>query len=379
MTMISYAHNGEDVLLDRVFPRGKAGFYIDVGASDPMLGSVTRHFYDLGWHGINVEPTTATFGRLQAERRRDVNLNVAVSDRSGEVTFHELSGHNPLASEGSTVSTANAARHERVGLASTERTVPAMTLAEICEAHVEGPIDFLSIDVEGHERQVLEGADFQRWRPRIVVVEATEPATLEDAQDPPRLLQPSHESWEPILLEAGYLFAAFDGINRFYVRTEDADLAPVLAVPVNPMDGYTPYTYFKIQRDLEVSRREQYADWVANQTLRAEYQALAGELAQLRASYERMNRALTATRAAYEQIRGDVAAAAQVVSEALGAVAEARAHVEHVSPLALSVARRLTAASSRYPAAAKPLKQALRAGRDLVRSVDKTKNVGGPR
>lgn len=372
MTMVSYAQNGEDVLLDRCFPRGKAGFYIDVGASDPSTASVTRHFYDLGWHGINVEPTTTSFERLQAERRRDVNLNVAVSDRSGEILFHEFPGWD---SGVSTASEANATRHRDAGLTSHDRTVAALTLAEICEAYVEGPIDFLSVDVEGHEQQVLEGADFTRWRPRVVLVEATEPTTLEEGIDPPRLLQPSYEAWEPILLEAGYLFAFFDGINRFYVRKEDADLAPALAVPVNFLDGYITYAHFKAQKDLEVLRWEQYADWVANQTLRAEYQSLAGELAVLRAAYEKLERALTTQRAAYEHLRGEVARAERVAADALGAVSDARAQVEHVSPLALAVARRLTAASSRYPAAAKPLKQALRAGRDLKRSLDK----GGPR
>ncbi|HEU5003767.1 MAG TPA: FkbM family methyltransferase [Actinomycetota bacterium] len=372
--MVSYAQNGEDVLLDRCFPRGKAGFYIDVGASDPSVASVTRHFYDLGWHGINVEPTTGSFERLQAERRRDINLNVAASDRSGELTFHEFPGYD---SGVSTASEVNYTRHRDAGLTATERTVAALTLAEICERHVPGPIDFLSVDVEGHEEKVLAGADFTRWRPRVVLVEATEPTTLEEGIDPPRLLQPSHESWEPILLEAGYLFAAFDGINRFYVRKEDADLAPVLAVPVNFLDGYLTYAHFKLQKDLEMLRSEQYADWVANQTLRAEYQSLSGELAVLRAAYEKVERALTTMRAAYEHLRGEVAQAERVAGDALGAVADARAQVEHVSPLALAVARRLTAASSRYPGAARPLKQALRAGRDLKRSIDGSK--GGPR
>ena len=84
MTMVSYAQNHEDVLLDRAFPRGKPGFYIDVGANEPVRNSVTKHFYELGWHGINVEPAAHPFALLAAERERDVNLNVAVSDSEVE-------------------------------------------------------------------------------------------------------------------------------------------------------------------------------------------------------------------------------------------------------------------------------------------------------
>ena len=366
MTIVSYAQNGEDVLLDRAFPRGKPGFYIDAGASDPQVASITKHFYDLGWHGINVEPTSASYQRLVAARERDVNLNVALSDTSGEMTFHEFPGWDAGVS---TASGANATRHHGSGLASVERTVPTMTLAEVCEKYVDTTIDFLSVDVEGHEAHVLAGGDWKRWRPRVVVVEATEPATFEEAIDTPRLLVPTHEQWEHILLDADYLYASFDGINRFYVRSEDADLVKVLAVPVNFLDGYVTYAQSKVQKDLEVMRRQQYADWVANQTLRAEYQSLAGELAQLRAQFEKLERALTATRASYESIRDEVAATRDLAGDVLGTVTETRAQIDHIGALGLSVARRLTAASNRYPGAAMSVKSGLRAALRLKRSV----------
>src|ERR671932_817144 len=90
MTMTSYAQNHEDVLLVRLFRPGLTGFYVDVGANDPVSNSVTKHFYDLGWRGINVEPATAPFERLQEARPRDVNLNIGISDHEGTLTFHEF-------------------------------------------------------------------------------------------------------------------------------------------------------------------------------------------------------------------------------------------------------------------------------------------------
>ena len=67
--MISYAQNYEDVVLERCFKDVPAGFYIDVGAWDPLEHSVTHHFYERGWHGINIEPNPEFFGAFSATRR----------------------------------------------------------------------------------------------------------------------------------------------------------------------------------------------------------------------------------------------------------------------------------------------------------------------
>jgi FkbM family methyltransferase len=356
MTMVSYAQNHEDVLLDRAFPRGKPGFYIDVGANEPVRNSVTRHFYELGWHGINVEPATHPFGLLAAERERDVNLNVAVSDAEGELTLYELP---PDLSAGSTLSDANAARHREAGHPAVERTVPTLTLAQICERHADATIDFLSVDVEGHEREVLAGGDWKKWRPRIVVVEATEPTTT----------IPAHEKWEGILLDAGYLFAAFDGLNRYYVREEDADLAPVLAVPVNCLDDYTPHELSRQLLDLgwaaDQAARQLAASRAVNATLLQEYQGFARELNLLRARYEKLERALTATRAQCEAVRAMVVEGGDGPAEA----PPAPGPMDGVSPASLAVARRLTGLSAQHPKAAAAAKTALRKGLQVKRSL----------
>lgn len=225
--MISYSQNCEDVLLNRLFPEGHRGFYVDVGACHPTTGSVTAHFYAQGWSGINVEPS-CNHDLLARQRPRDVNLQLAISDKTGTAEFYEF----PDAPGVSTFDRdlAEFARAE-LGHPCAPRTVPVATLADICRDHARRPIDFLSIDVEGHERQVLEGADFMQFRPRVVVVEATRPHTS-DA---------THETWEHLVLAAGYLFAFFDGLNRFYVRHEDRELIPRLAVPANVFDNYVSH------------------------------------------------------------------------------------------------------------------------------------------
>jgi FkbM family methyltransferase len=352
MTMTSYAQNREDVLLDRLFPRGVSGFYIDVGANDPVANSITKHFYDLGWRGVNVEPALAPFERLREARRRDVSLNIGLSDHEDTLTFYEFP---PGLSGVSTFSAQQAAWHAEQGHASQERRVPVTTLAKICAEHVDGEIDFLTVDVEGHERQVLEGGDWSRWRPRVVVVEATQPATT----------NPTHGLWEHVLLGARYSFAAFDGLNRYYVREEDAQLAAGLAAPVNVTDDFVPYEQAKAFEDLrwgcDVLERQLAAARVANETLSAEntaMQGLARQIGALRADYERLERAFTASRAHYEQVRLEIVqthARYQDLRQELSSMYEqllaAHRLFQDISPTAMAVARRLTRASIRYPQA----------------------------
>ncbi len=89
MPFISYSQNREDVVLHRVFAGLRSGFYIDVGANDPVIASVTKAFSELGWRGINVEPVPSVFERLREDRPLDINLNLGVSNCSKTVAFFE--------------------------------------------------------------------------------------------------------------------------------------------------------------------------------------------------------------------------------------------------------------------------------------------------
>jgi FkbM family methyltransferase len=229
---VSYAQNAEDVILNRVFREQAEGFYIDIGANDPVADSVTMLFYLRGWSGINVEPGTGMHQRLVAHRTRDINLNVALSDRGGELTFHEVKSNSGL----STVCTVLADSYRAQDLEVAERKVSVTTLARLCEEHVgDRSIDFLKIDVEAHESEVLAGGDWRRWRPRILIVESGAP-----------------ERWETAIEHAGYHHALFDGINYYLVREEDRSWLPILSVPANAADGYDLYCY---QRAIEDYRQ----------------------------------------------------------------------------------------------------------------------------
>jgi len=234
--MITYAQNLEDVLLARVFRDQPQGFYVDVGANHPIKLSITKHFYDLGWQGINVEPGKI-YEQLAAARPRDTNLNVAVSNVAGERTFYEFPVGHALSSFNPDLPPVE--EHWLAGRI--ERTVTTVTLREMFEQHQPPTIDFMNVDVEGHQKEVLEGNDWSRWRPRVVLTEATDPSQTQVF---------TQENWESILLEAHYRPVFFDGLNRYYLRDEDRHLAERFAAPANVLDNFVPAQVVELRHSL---------------------------------------------------------------------------------------------------------------------------------
>lgn len=218
--MISHAQNAEDVVLARLFRGRPIGTWIDVGAGHPDDDSVTKHFSDRGWTGINIEPHPELHRALTQARPNDVNLCAAASDTSGTTELWV----SPRAEDRfhGTVE----AHSARPG--STTMTVPTVTLREVAREHRLTDVEFLKIDVEGAEPAVLAGADFSTLRPRVLVIEAIDPLDH----------HPTHALWEPIVLAAGYRLTLFDGINRFYAAAEDHEAQAVLSAPANVLDGY---------------------------------------------------------------------------------------------------------------------------------------------
>ncbi|MSP88147.1 MAG: hypothetical protein EXQ92_04945 [Alphaproteobacteria bacterium] len=127
-----------------------------------------------------------------------------------------------------------------------ERIVEVDTLAAVCIRHAVPTIDVLKIDAEGWESAVLAGGDWRRYRPRMVIAEAIRPNST----------APAWLDWEPILLDNGYLFACFDGINRYFLRQEDSALLSQLATPVNYLDVYVRYELLHRELELKKAREE---------------------------------------------------------------------------------------------------------------------------
>ncbi len=238
--MISYAQNYEDVILNRVFVNKTNGFYIDVGAADPVNLSVTYWFYCNNWKGINVEPEQFYFRKLQEKRPNDINLNVAVSNTFSNIPLFVVKYPSGEITGLSTLKEDYVNQLHNDEFIVEKQNIQTTTLAAICDEHLEGKtIDFLKIDVEGFEKQVLEGNNWKKYRPIVILVEATLPNSP----------QPSFEDWEYIILQNGYTFVYFDGLNRFYLEDTHLELKQRF-IPPNVFDNFMRYEAIDLRTHL---------------------------------------------------------------------------------------------------------------------------------
>jgi FkbM family methyltransferase len=211
---LSYAQNLEDYHLSLAFAGQETGTYVDIGGGHPVAGSVSFWFYERGWSGVVVEPQEPLALLHRSVRPRDAVVQGLIGRESGSAELFMVERLHAL----STTVPTNAEAARSLGADVRSVTVPAMTLAELLTEFLAsrdiGTIDFLKIDVEGAEADVIAGGDWRRHRPKVVVVEAIKPLSNE----------PAWESWEGMLLAHGYRFALFDTLNRFYVADEHPDI-----------------------------------------------------------------------------------------------------------------------------------------------------------
>lgn len=159
---IHFSQCGEDLVLQSLFAGQEFGRWIDVGAFDPFLFSNTYALYKRGWSGINIEPNPRGYAKIASARHRDVNINAAVGN--GEGKFAEFFCSGPWSS----LTRSNA---ERSGGLLEKVTVPVVSLQDVAERHDCLRPEILSVDCEGHDIEVLKSANWERFRPRCVVVE----------------------------------------------------------------------------------------------------------------------------------------------------------------------------------------------------------------
>src|SRR5437588_837643 len=193
---LSYSQNLEDYHLSLAFAGQTTGTYIDVGAGHPIADNVSFWFYERGWRGIVVEPQPELAALYQRLRPRDFAVRGLIGRHCGEIDFHLVDRLHGL----STTVKDLAQNAKAFGVDYQTVRVPVTTLAQLCERHDLGPIDFLKIDVEGAEGDVLFGGDWKRFRPKVIVVEAMAPMGV----------VPAWQDWEPFLIAQGYRFVLFD-------------------------------------------------------------------------------------------------------------------------------------------------------------------------
>jgi FkbM family methyltransferase len=166
----TYSQYNEDIIINLVFSnKSKKGFYVDVGANDPVLLNNTRRLYENGWTGINIEPNYNLFNKLQVNRKKDINLNIGVGCNEKEITFYECSIDTISSFDKKTIDE-NIKKYG--GEILSEKKIPVVTLSKIFEKYTAGnSIDFLSIDVEGLDVEVLQSNNWKLYRPSLIMIE----------------------------------------------------------------------------------------------------------------------------------------------------------------------------------------------------------------
>ena len=198
------SEDGEEIILYNFFGRKNTGFYIEIGAYNGVDLSNTYFFEAIGWNGFLIEPDPGLYQQCLLSRPNSKVINAAASDRPGSIQFTTAIGKEWLSYSGE-----NKSREDRIiaeGGTLNRIEVLCLTLNEILK-DTDQKIDFISLDVEGHEFDVLNGFDLSKYRPRVVVIEQGE----FDNDSPASLLLKKH----------GYSKKFHLGSNSFYTHVSD--------------------------------------------------------------------------------------------------------------------------------------------------------------
>lgn len=169
---LSFSQEGEDLILHRLLKGKKRGFYVDIGAHHPHRFSNTYKFYLEGWVGINIDPLPGSMHLFNKLRPNDINIEMAIlNDNSTSSTYYMF--------DEPAYNTFNKTRAQEVSLYAkliNQKEVVSMSLEKALDSYLpeNTVIDFISIDVEGYDLQVLQSNNWDRYRPTFIVIESLE-------------------------------------------------------------------------------------------------------------------------------------------------------------------------------------------------------------
>jgi FkbM family methyltransferase len=227
---LSYAQNLEDYHLSLAFAGQKEGFYVDIGGGHPVADNVSFWFYERGWCGVVVEPQVELAALYPRLRPRDIVVQGLIGRENGEADFHIVDRLHGF----STAVETRARDAQAFGVGYRTVRVLIQTLAQLFERLAIESIDFLKIDVEGAEADVIAGNDWQRFRPKLVLAEAI---ALGSSGPGSEKKEQTWRNWEPLLLAQGYRLRLDDTLNRFYVAEEHPDIFARLPDERAPWDA----------------------------------------------------------------------------------------------------------------------------------------------
>lgn len=197
----SYSQFNEDIFLYQLFEGKRNGYYVDIGANDPVKLNNTKKFYDIGWTGFNVEPNPKLYKKFCECRPKDINLNCGVADVDGEMTFSEI---DPDCYSTFDQKAAKMTRFSSSKKVIAELSVKIITINEIFSL-CKQEVDFLSVDTENFDYKVLSVNDWNRNRPKVIIVE---------------LNHDENNQIYNLLTQNKYNLIMFNGTNGIFVSDE---------------------------------------------------------------------------------------------------------------------------------------------------------------
>ncbi|MCF8007933.1 MAG: FkbM family methyltransferase [Methylovulum sp.] len=226
---ISYAQNREDLILAGILRDVSLGFYVDVGANHHELDSVTKIFYDKGWNGINVEPNKSLYAELCVQRPRDICVNSGLSSQTGSLLFRQYDSFDGLSTFSSETKSYYTDKSYK------EESIDVLSLADLLHEHrPSGDINFLKIDVEGMELEVLLGGEWNIFRPWVLCIERTQNIARQ-------------KTIITFLESVNYTNCFYDGINDYFVANEKYDIWKYFSFARDVLMDGVPVNYIFIK------------------------------------------------------------------------------------------------------------------------------------
>lgn len=205
----SYSLDGEDLVIHALLDNKENGFYVDVGACDPVRLSNTKRFYDMGWRGVNIDANPNALASFKESRPRDINLNMGIGLEAGEMEFYEL-----FPKTLGTFSVESRDRNLKLGhkLVSTKKVSvkPLEAILDSIDKNELRQIDFMSIDVEGYDFEALASNNWEKYAPMVVCIESPTQYVGVNENNSNKIIK--------FLDEKGYDLAYCNGIDLFFKK-----------------------------------------------------------------------------------------------------------------------------------------------------------------
>ena len=162
----SYSFNGVDLIIDYIFKNRVNGYYLDVGAQHPISNNNTYLLHKKGWKGINIDLDKKNIDLFNIARPNEINLNYAVSDIEGKSDLYFYHEASPINTLNKNVSSFQKAKVKEI------RSIQTTTLNNILEKiNLTRQINYMNIDVEGHEEKILDGFNISKYKPNVISIE----------------------------------------------------------------------------------------------------------------------------------------------------------------------------------------------------------------